>query len=68
MPLIAKSKNSVWRIWTGPWKVGKDKRRVGFVVATNIRTDKLPQSIDGQELEEYLINQVKRIVRGKLGE
>ena len=23
MPLIKKSSNSIWRVWSGPWKVGQ---------------------------------------------
>lgn len=43
MPLIKKSSNSIWRVWSGPWRVGaKDKKKkVGINVAINIRADKL---------------------------
>lgn len=43
MPLIKKSKNSIWRVWSGPWRVGgkTNKKRVGVNVAINIRSDKL---------------------------
>lgn len=64
MPLISKSKNS---IWTGPWKVGPKKKEVGFVVAMNIRTDKLPGSIKPQELKDYLICEVEKMIKTKVG-
>lgn len=42
MPLIKKSRNSIWRVWSGPWRVGaKDKKKVGVNVAINIRADRL---------------------------
>jgi hypothetical protein len=43
MPLIKKSRNSIWRVWSGPWRVGgkNNKKRVGVNVAINIRADKL---------------------------
>ena len=43
MPLIQKSRNSIWRVWSGPWRVGgkNNKKRVGVNVAINIRSDKL---------------------------
>jgi hypothetical protein len=43
MPLIKKSRNSIWRVWSGPWRVGgkNNKKRVGVNVAINIRSDKL---------------------------
>lgn len=42
--MIKKSRNSIWRVWSGPWRVGaKDrKKKVGVNVAINIRSDKLP--------------------------
>ncbi len=45
MPLISKSRNSIWRVWSGTWKVGgkNNKKKVGVNVAINIRSDKLPQ-------------------------
>jgi len=45
MPLIKKSRNSIWRVWSGTWRVGgKDnKKKVGVNVAINIRSDKLPK-------------------------
>ena len=44
MPLIKKSSNAIWRVWSGPWKVGgkNNKKKVGVNVAINIRSDKLP--------------------------
>ena len=43
MPLIKNSRNSIWRVWSGPWRVGaKDKKKkVGVNVAINIRADRL---------------------------
>ena len=42
MPLLKKSQNSIWRVWSGPWQVGgKRKKRVGVHVGINIRSDKL---------------------------
>jgi len=44
MPIIKKSQNSIWRVWSGTWRVGrKDKKKtVGVNVSVNIRSDKLP--------------------------
>jgi hypothetical protein len=44
MPLIKKSQNAVWRVWSGPYSVGgkKTKKRVGVTVSVTIRSDKLP--------------------------
>lgn len=50
MPLITKSRNSIWRVWSGPWRVGakSNNKKVGVNVAINIRADKLPNfSEDG---------------------
>ena len=43
MPLLQKSRNSIWRVWSGPWRVGakNSKKKVGVNVAINIRADKL---------------------------
>ncbi len=42
MPLIQKSRNSIWRVWSGPYCVGgKHKKKVGVTVAIVIRADKL---------------------------
>lgn len=43
MPLIKKSRNSIWRVWSGAWRVGgkNNKKRVGVNVAINIRSDKV---------------------------
>ena len=47
MPLIKKSRNSIWRVWSGAWKVGgMNKRRVGVNVAINIRSDKLSNFLE----------------------
>ncbi|MBI5969379.1 MAG: hypothetical protein HY882_16165 [Deltaproteobacteria bacterium] len=64
MPLVKKSKNSIWRIWTGPWKVGGKnyKKEIGFVVAVNIRTDKLPPDVNYIQIKESIIDQIERIV------
>jgi hypothetical protein len=45
MPLIKISRNSIWRVWSGPWRVGgkNNKKRVGVNVAINIRSDKLAE-------------------------
>jgi|GEM_PF-4016607 hypothetical protein len=70
MPLVRKSKNSIWRIWTGPWKVGgrNNKKEVGFVVAVNIRTDKLPENFNHKQLRESLIEQMEKIVSSDIEE
>jgi len=46
MPLIKKSRNSIWRVWSGDWRVGSktNKKRVGVNVAINIRSDRMPAS------------------------
>ena len=43
MPLIKKSSNSKWRVWSGPWKVGQkdNKKKVGVNVAINISADRM---------------------------
>ncbi len=43
VPLIKKSRNAIWRVWSGPWRVGRSdrKKKVGVNVAINIRSDKL---------------------------
>ncbi len=60
MPLIKKSRNSIWRVWSGPWRVGaKNKKKVGINVAINIRADKLSNFSEGAfetEVSELLIN------------
>ena len=50
MPLLQKSRNSIWRVWSGPWRVGaKDKKKkVGVNVAINIRADRLDQFSEEQ--------------------
>jgi len=62
MPLITKSKNNIWRIWTGPWRIGKDKKRIGFAIGLNIRTDKLPKNTDESQLKEDLVDQIKNLI------
>jgi len=42
MPLIKKSSNSIWRVWSGPWKVGQkdNKKKVGVKSpSTSVRTE-----------------------------
>jgi len=61
MPLLRKSRNSIWRVWSGPWRVGgKDrKEKVGVNVAINIRSDKLPNFSEDEfvtEVAEMLAN------------
>lgn len=62
MPLITKSRGSIWRVWSGTWRVGgKDhKKTVGVNVAINIRTDKLPSDFS----EERFINDVAALLVG----
>ncbi len=54
MPLISKSRNSIWRVWSGPWRVGgkNNKKRVGVNVAINIRSDKLLRFSEDAFVEE----------------
>lgn len=60
MPLISKSRNSIWRVWSGPWRVGgkNNKKRVGVNVAINIRSDKLPHFS-----EDAFVQGVSRLLR-----
>ena len=60
MPLIKKSRNSIWRVWSGPWRVGaKDKKKkVGVNVAINIRADRLDKFS-----EEAFVNDVAALLR-----
>jgi len=62
MPLIQKSRGSIWRVWSGDWRVGaKDKKkRVGVNVAINIRTDKLPPSFS----EDRFVKDVAALLVG----
>lgn len=61
MPLIKKSKNSIWRVWSGTWRVGgkNNKKKVGVNVAINIRSDKLPATFSEssfiKEVSELLV-------------
>lgn len=70
MPLIKKSRNSVWRIWRGPSKIGKKdkKKTVGFVVAANIRSDKLPVNISSDQIEIRLTEEIERVLLETIGE
>lgn len=54
MPLIKKSRNAVWRVWSGPYTVGgkKTKKRVGVTVAVTIRSDKLPGFSESKFIEQ----------------
>lgn len=60
MPLIKKSRNSIWRVWSGPWRVGaKDhKKTVGVNVAINIRSDRMPPNFS----EEAFVNEVAALL------
>jgi hypothetical protein len=54
MPLIKKSRNAIWRVWSGDWRVGgkTNKKRVGVNVAINIRSDKLHGFSEDQFVSE----------------
>jgi hypothetical protein len=54
MPLISKSRNSIWRVWSGPWRVGSEnhKKKVGVNVAINIRSDKLQGFSEGSFVKD----------------
>jgi hypothetical protein len=56
MPMIKKSRNSIWRVWSGPWKVGaKDrKKKVGVNVAINIRADRMTNFSEDAFVKELL--------------
>jgi len=60
MPLLKKSRNSIWRVWSGPWRVGgkNNKKKVGINVAINIRADKLPNSFS----EEAFVTEVSELL------
>lgn len=60
MPLLTKSRNSIWRVWSGPWRVGsKDKKKkVGVNVAINIRADRLDKFS-----EEEFVADVSELLR-----
>lgn len=60
MPLIKKSSNAIWRVWSGPWRIGpKDKKKkVGINVAINIRADRLDNFS-----EEDFVNDVAALLR-----
>ncbi len=65
MPLIRKSKNSIWRVWSGTWRVGgkNNKKKVGVNVAVNIRSDKLPNFSEADfvsEVAELLVKHASR--------
>ena len=62
MPLIKKSRNSIWRVWSGPWRVGtkNSKKKVGVNVAINIRADRLPTSFS----EDAFVKEVSDLLRG----
>jgi hypothetical protein len=53
MPLLKKSQNAVWRVWSGPYSVGgKNKKRVGVSVSVIIRADKLPGFSESKFVEQ----------------
>ena len=54
MPLIKKSRNAVWRVWSGPYSVGgkNAKKRVGVTVSVTIRSDKMPPNFSESEFVE----------------
>ncbi len=56
MPLIKKSSNAIWRVWSGPYSVGgkNTKKRVGVSVAISIRADKLPPTFSEREFTEQV--------------
>lgn len=60
MPLLKKSSNSIWRVWSGPWRVGaKDKKKkIGVNVAINIRADRLSGFS-----EETFVSDVSELLR-----
>jgi hypothetical protein len=65
MPLIKKSSNSIWRVWSGPWKVGQkdNKKKVGVNVAINIRADKMKDFSEEtfvREVSELLIKYAEK--------
>jgi len=68
MPLVAKSRDSVWRIWIGPTKVGPNKKVVGFNIGVNISTDKLSVNVNPEQLKELLLTEILRIVKKNIGE
>lgn len=64
MPLVLKSADGTWRIWTGPWRVGGKtvKKKLGFVVAVNIREDKLPVGKEPAQIRQDIIDLLKGYV------
>jgi hypothetical protein len=58
VPLIKKSRNSIWRVWSGPWKVGPKKKKVGVNVAINIRGDRMPASFS----EDQFVSDVAELL------
>jgi hypothetical protein len=54
MPLLKKSRNSIWRVWSGPWRVGgrNNKKKVGVNVSINIRSDKLSNFSEQKFIDE----------------
>lgn len=60
MPLIQKSQGSIWRVWSGPWRVGgkSNKKKVGVNVAINIRADRLTEFS-----EETFVREVSNLLR-----
>lgn len=62
MPQIHKSRNAIWRVWSGPLTMGGKgkKKRVGVTVAISIRSDKLPDFLEDQFVKEVSEMLVKR--------
>ena len=65
MPLIKKSSNSIWRVWSRPWKVGQkdNKKKVGVNVAINIRADRMKDFSEEtfvREVSELLIKYAEK--------
>jgi hypothetical protein len=60
VPLIKKSRNSLWRVWSGTWKVGSTgkKKTVGVNIAINIRTDKMPPNFS----EDNFVKEVAELL------
>ncbi len=60
MGLIKRSRNSVWRVWSGDWRIGVkgNKKRVGVHVGINIRSDKMPQTFS----ETAFVNDVSELL------
>lgn len=60
IPLIQKSRDSIWCVWSGDWQVGTKgkKKRVGVNVAINIRMDKPPSTFS----EDQFVKDVAQLL------